>query len=273
MCVVILWMGQLMALRFENKVAVITGAASGIGLAAAMTLSESGANVVCLDVDDDGLEALRKQIEAAGRECETVSGSVADLEKIDQAIAQAVSRFGGLDLLVNNAGIAGPLKKFHAVDPADFDDMVAINLRSAWYGIKAAHAPMVSRGGGAIVNVASMAGLRPNRHHSLYGMTKAGVISLTQHAAMDFAVDNIRVNCLCPGPVETPIFEKMRDVLGDKAYETTRQRVQRRTVMNRYGTTGEQAAAISFLLSDEATFITGIAMPVDGGWSISDGHA
>jgi len=262
-----------MTQRFENKVALITGAASGIGLAAALKLSESGADVVCLDLDSDGLVALREQIEATGQKCETVSGSVADLDKIDEAISLAVSQFGGLDLMVNNAGIAGPLKKFNAVDPTDFDKMVAINLKSVWYGIKAAYAPMVTRGGGSIVNVASMAGLRPNRHHSLYGMTKAGVISLTQHAAMDFAVDNIRINCLCPGPVETPIFEKMRDVLGEKAFETTRHRVQRRTVMNRYGTTDEQAAAIAFLLSDDATFITGIAMPVDGGWSISDGHA
>lgn len=262
-----------MTQRFKNKVALITGAASGIGLAAALKLSESGADVVCLDLDSDGLVALREQIGASGRKCETVSGSVADLDKIDEAISLAVSQFGGLDLMVNNAGIAGPLKKFNAVGPADFDKMVAINLKSVWYGIKAAYAPMVTRGGGSIVNVASMAGLRPNRHHSLYGMTKAGVISLTQHAAMDFAVDNIRINCLCPGPVETPIFEKMRDVLGEKAFETTRHRVQRRTVMNRYGTTDEQAAAIAFLLSDDATFITGIAMPVDGGWSISDGHA
>ena len=264
---------KMTALRFENKVALVTGAASGIGLGATLKLSEEGAALVCLDMDSEGLAALEAQIASSGRKCKTIAGNVADLSTIDKAIEQAISLFGGLDLVVNNAGIAGPLKKFDAADPAEFDNMVAINLRSAWYGTKAAHAPMVARGGGAIVNVASMAGLRPNRYQSLYGMTKAGMISLTQHAAMDFAVDNIRVNCLCPGPVETPIFEKMRDVIGDKAYETTRGRVQRRTVMNRYGTVDEQAAAISFLLSDEASFMTGVAMPVDGGWSISDGHA
>lgn len=258
--------------QFRGKVAVITGSASGIGLATALKLSQSGADLVCLDLDEDGLTAVETEIVSAGGRCKTVCGSVADLSSIDEAIDQAVSQFGGLDLMINNAGIAGPMKKFNAVDVADFDNMVAVNLRSVWYGIKAAHAPMVARGGGSILNVSSMAGLRPNRHHSPYGMTKAGVISLTQHAAMDFAVDNIRVNCLCPGPVETPIFEKMRDKLGDKAYETTRHLVQRRTVMNRYGTTNEQAAAIAFLLSNEASFITGIAMPVDGGWSISDGR-
>jgi meso-butanediol dehydrogenase / (S,S)-butanediol dehydrogenase / diacetyl reductase len=263
----------MMGQRFGGKVAFITGGASGIGLAAALSLSEAGASIVCLDMDADGLDALHEQVESKGGRCKTVCGNVVNLSSIDEGIEQAVASFGGLDLLVNNAGIAGPLKKFNTVEVDEFDRMVAINLRSAWYGMKSAHAPMVARGGGAIVNVASMAGLRPNRHHSPYGMTKAGVISLTQHAAMDFAVDNIRVNCLCPGPVETPIFEKMRDVLGDKAYETTRRRVQQRTVMNRYGTTDEQAAAISFLLSDEASFITGIAMPVDGGWSVSDGHA
>ena len=259
--------------RFENKVGLVTGAASGIGLATALKLSEEGAGLVCLDLDQTGLANLQSQIDPEGLRCKTICGNVADLESIDAAIETAVSSFGGLDYLVNNAGIAGPMKKFDAVDIEEFDKMVAVNLRSAWYGMKAAHAPMVERGGGAIVNVASMAGLRPNRHHSPYGMTKAGVISLTQHAAMDFAVDNIRVNCLCPGPVDTPIFEKMRGVLGDKAYETTRRRVQQRTVMNRYGTTEEQASAIAFLLSDDASFMTGVAMPVDGGWAISDGHA
>ncbi len=258
--------------RFAGKSVVITGAASGIGRACALRLAEEGADIVGLDLSAEGLGALAAEVTARGARCETVVGSVADLDVVAAAIQRATDVFGGLDGLVNNAGIGGPMQPFETVKSADFDKMISINLKPVWFGMQAACAPMRARGGGGIVNVASMAGLRPNRNHALYGMTKAAVISLTHHAAMDYARDNIRVNCLCPGPVETPIFEQMRAALAPAAYESARVRVQHRTLMNRFGTAEEQAAAVAYLLSDEASFVTGIAMPVDGGWSISDGR-
>ncbi|HEY2070597.1 MAG TPA: SDR family NAD(P)-dependent oxidoreductase [Rhizomicrobium sp.] len=260
------------ARKFDGKTVVITGAASGIGRATALRLAAEGANIVALDLSREGLDALvAKVVEQHGRVI-AVAGDVSDLLMVQRAIDLAVAEFGGLDGLVNNAGIGGAMKRFDKIEPADFDAIVAVNLKPVWYGVKAAFAPMRARGGGAIVNVSSMAGLRPNKHHSPYGMSKAAVISLTQHAAMDYAPYNIRVNCLCPGPVDTPIFGQMQDAVGPAAMEGVRNRIQQRTVMNRFGTAEEQAAAIAFLLSAEASFITGVALPVDGGWNISDGQ-
>ncbi|MBS0412718.1 MAG: SDR family oxidoreductase, partial [Proteobacteria bacterium] len=251
--------------RFAQRVALITGAASGIGRAAALRLAGEGADVVAVDLSRDGLSDLQAEVGRLGRRCETVAGSVADLTVLDEAFTRAQETFGGLDMLVNNAGIAGPMQRFDTVSPEAFDEVVSVNLRATWYGVKAAFAPLKARGGGAIVNIASMAGLRPNPRHAPYGATKAAVVSLTQHAAMDFARHNIRVNCVCPGPVETPIFRQMEQGVGAEAYEAARRRIVQRTLMNRFGTPEEQASAIAFLLSDEASFITGIAMPVDGG--------
>ena len=258
--------------RLADRAIIITGAASGIGRACALRLASEGADIVAVDLDEAGLTALADQIATAGRTCEQLSGSVVELGLIDAAIERAVTRFGRLDGLVNHAGIGGPMGRVDRSSIEDFEQMIAVNLRSAWYGTKAARAPMLASGGGSILNVASMAGLVPNRHHSLYGMTKAAVISLTYHAAMDYAADGIRVNALCPGPVETPIFEQMRTNLGEEIYEGARRQLMRRTLLGRFGQADEQAAAAAFLLSEDASFITGVALPVDGGWSISDGQ-
>lgn len=261
------------AQRFQDKAALITGAASGIGQAIAQRLAREGADIVAIDLSAEGLAALAKEIDGLGRRCAVITGDVADLTTIDRAFAAAGEEFEGPHLLVNNAGVGGPMQRFDTVPLDAFNRMVAINLRPVWYAMRLAFAPMRAKGGGAILNVASMAGLRPNRHHALYGMTKAAVISLTQHAAMDYAAKGIRVNCLCPGPVETPIFEQMRQALDATAFETAQQRIKQRTLMNRLGSVEEQASAAAYLLSAEASFVTGIAMPVDGGWNISDGVA
>lgn len=258
--------------RFEQKAIVITGAASGIGRAAALRLAQEGADIVALDLSEQGLASLHDDITATGQRCETIVGSVENLDNVQAAVSRATEVYGGLDALINNAGVSGSIRRFDKIEPGEFDKMSAINLKPVWYGIKIAFEPMRNRGGGAIVNVASIAGVRPNRFAALYGMTKAAIISLTHHAAMDYASSNIRVNCLCPGPVETPIFEQMEQRLGPQGYQDARGTLLRRTLLNRMGTAQEQAAAIAYLLSDEASFITGIAMPVDGGWSVSDGQ-
>lgn len=260
------------ARRFDGKVVLITGAASGIGAATAMRVAREGGDIVAIDLSAEGLTELAGAVGALGRRCESVIGDVSDLAVVQAGLDRANGAFGGLDGLVNNAGVAGPLRRFETLRGEEFDRMVSVNLRPVWYAMAAAHPLLKARGGGAILNVSSMAGLRPNRNHALYGMTKAAVISLTQHAAMDYAADNIRVNSLCPGPVETPIFEQMRRDLGEDAYQAARRRVTQRTLLNRFGSVEEQASAAAYLLSGEAAFITGVAMPVDGGWSVSDGR-
>lgn len=254
--------------RHHDKTVLITGAGQGIGRAAAVRLADEGANLVVVDLSEDNLQSLASEVPTR---CEILAGSVADLDTIDKAFAIAQTKFGGLDGLVNNAGIGGPMKRFDQVERSEFEEIIDINLRPVWYGMQCAYKAMAGKGG-AIVNVASMAGIRPNRNQAPYGMTKAAVISLTQHASMDYAPANIRVNALCPGPVETPMFDQMKNFLDDEGYHRARKLVQSRTVMNRYGRPEEQAAAISYLLSDDASFVTGVAMPVDGGWSVSDGR-
>ncbi len=259
-------------MRFEGKVIAITGAASGIGRAIAMRLAREGASISALDVSAEGLLSLSEGIEKMGGRCVVTTGSVEEAGCLSALIDRAVGELGGLHGLVNNAGIGGPMQRFDEVSAEDFDRMVGVNLKPVWHTMRCSFSHMRSAGGGAILNVSSMAGIVPNRHHALYGMTKAAMISLTHHAAMDYAEYGIRVNALCPGPVTTPIFEQMRDSLGDQAYASAIKGLMRRTLLNRFGTADEQAAACAFLLSEEASFITGIALPVDGGWAISDGQ-
>jgi NAD(P)-dependent dehydrogenase (short-subunit alcohol dehydrogenase family) len=259
-------------MRFEGKVVAITGAASGIGRAIAIRLAREGASISALDVSAEGLSSLAAELEGMGRRCVVTVGSVGEEGNAELFIDRAVRDLGGLSGLVNNAGVSGPMQRFDTVRSEDFDRMIGINLKPVWHAMKLAFPHMRSAGGGAIVNVSSMAGIVPNRHHALYGMTKAAMISLTHHAAMDYAEYGIRVNALCPGPVETPIFDQMRNSLSDQDYAAAIRGVMRRTLLNRFGTADEQAAACAFLLSEEASFITGIALPVDGGWSISDGQ-
>lgn len=252
---------------FDGKTILITGAGSGIGRASAIRLASEGANIVGLDLSDTALEETGGLVSAQGGNWRAVAGNIADLSKLDLAFSVALNEFRGLDGLVNNAAVRGPTATMDEIGPSDFDEVVAINLKAVWYALKLARAPMRSRGGGAIVNIASMAAMRPNPRLPLYGMTKAGVVSLTLQAALDYAKDGVRVNCVCPGPVKTSMSQGFVSHLPLQEANEIHRRIARTTALNRYGEPEELAAAIRFLLSADASFITGAIMPVDGGSS------
>ena len=249
-------MGQL-----DGRVAVITGAASGMGAAAALLFSREGAHVVLADLNGPGGEAAAKAASEAGKRCVFQRTDVSAEADIQALVARALSEFGRLDVMFNNAGIAGAIGPLEGVSVEDWDRTQAVCLRGVFLGIKHAVAPMRAQGGGAIVSTASIAGIDgyPNLH--AYCAAKAGVVNLTRSASIEFAADNIRINCIAPGGVSTPIlapggrFDKAAaDAMLEKAQP-----------LPIAGQPEDIAQAALFLASDAARFITGHCLVVDGG--------
>jgi NAD(P)-dependent dehydrogenase (short-subunit alcohol dehydrogenase family) len=243
-------------MRLAGKVAIVTGAASGIGRATARLLAAEGAKVVAVDLN-----------EAAGRELEgeSVVFVAADVSRgadVERAVATAVERFGGLDILFNNAGIA-IFKTLEETSEEEWDRVVDVNLKACYLGIKHAIPAMRARGGGAIVNTASVPGFATAAGVGAYGATKHGVIGLTKAAALELAGDNIRVNAVCPGAVDTPLMRENLRAVGDEAEEL--RKIAQSEPIGRVGQPDEIARAVLFLVSDEASFATGAPFLIDGG--------
>ena len=247
-----------MAGRLDGKVAVITGAGSGMGRAMASLFAEEGAKVVCADISGSQ-EDVAAAIGTAAVAVRTDVSSSADIRAM---IATAEARFGKLDILCNNAGISTPEKQLHEYDEDLFDTVVAVNLKGVFLGMKYGIAAMLKTGGGAIVNTASAAGLAAWKLNSAYGATKAGVVQLTKCAALDYARQNIRVNAVCPGITWTGMVTGSAELTVPPADAP----LPPGTPMERWGLASEIAGAALFLASDEASFVTGTAVPVDGGY-------
>jgi NAD(P)-dependent dehydrogenase (short-subunit alcohol dehydrogenase family) len=237
---------------FEGRSAIVTGGASGIGLATARRLRDEGARVAIFDVDGAGGERAAREVGGLAFEVD-----VRDGVRVDEATREAARALGGLSLLVANAG-AGFLAPLHESPPEAFERMVAVNLAGAWHALRAAIPLLLAGGGGAIVNVASASALRPTRGESLYSAAKAGVVALTQAAALEVG-PAVRVNCVLPGMIRTPLSEGLFRAPG------LLDPVREATPLGRTGTAEEVADVIVFLGSDLARFVTGQNLVVDGG--------
>lgn len=244
--------------RLAGKIAVITGAGSGMGRAMATLFASEGAKVVCADVSGRQEEVAH----AIGGDAIGVQVDVSQSDQVRAMIAAAEDRFGRIDILCNNAGIAAPPLPLHEIDVDTFDAVNAVNLKGVFLGMKHGIAAMLKTGGGAIVNTASAAGISAWPLNGGYGPSKAGVIQLTKVAAIDHADDNIRVNAICPGITWTGMVGEA-DAMDGAPPGTP---VPPGTPMGRWARPHEIAATALFLASDEASFITGTAVPVDGGY-------
>jgi NAD(P)-dependent dehydrogenase (short-subunit alcohol dehydrogenase family) len=247
--------------RLEGKVALITGAASGMGMVAASLFADEGARVVLSDVADDAGEAVAKEIEAAGHEATYVHADVSSASDAEAMIAATLERFGGLHVLYNNAGVM--LAEDGSVDATDdsvWDRTLAINVKGVAHGCKYGIPAMIDSGGGSVVNVASfVAWMGAATSQTAYTASKGAVVAMTREIAVEYARRGIRCNALCPGPIDTPL---LAELLSDPA------RRQRRFVhipMGRLGRAEELARAALFLASDDSSYMTGTSLIVDGG--------
>jgi NAD(P)-dependent dehydrogenase (short-subunit alcohol dehydrogenase family) len=239
------------------KISLVTGAASGLGRAVALALSARGDRVALCDRDASGLETTASMIGAAGGAVVAVPCDVTNADGAAAAVAAASEHFGGLDYAVNNAGIEGDRARTGDYDFDEWRRVLAVNLDGVFLCMKAEIAAMLPRGGGAIVNVGSTASLGGAAGMPAYTASKHAVLGLTRAAALDYADRGIRINTLCPGSFRTPMSERLFGV--DMAG------MAQKTPMPRLGTLEEIAAAVLFLCSDASAFMTGAALPVEGG--------
>jgi NAD(P)-dependent dehydrogenase (short-subunit alcohol dehydrogenase family) len=251
--------------RYAGKVAIVTGGANGIGAAVTQHLARGGARVVVGDLDGD---AAVKQATSLGGDDQAVGveADVATEKGVGALLQAALDNFGTLDLVHANAGITGPAKNLIDFDVDDFDRVFAVNARGAFLTVREAMRYFAKEGKpGAIVNTASTAGVRGYRMRVAYATSKHGVVGLTRVAALEGAPLGVRVNAICPGPTETQFITSVAKEWGDGDIDKGRAEMSQSVPLARLGTTDEIAALVAWLLSDEASYVTGAIVPADGG--------
>ena len=250
-----------MAGTLDGKVAFITGGGSGIGQATAKVFAREGARIVVADIDESGGRQTVSEIADLGAEALFVLADVSEEDQVISAIRQTVDHFGGLDCAFNNAGIGGEFTPLANYSRKAWDRVIAVNLTGVWLCVQQEIRYMVANGGGAIVNTASTAGLRGSPLIPAYSASKHGVIGITKSAAKGYGKDGIRVNAVCPGVIETPLAAPLID---DPSISEP---LLARYALGRFGRPAEVGEVVAWLCSDAASFVTGIAMPVDAGYT------
>lgn len=249
-------------MKLASKVALITGAGSGMGRAGALLFAVEGAKVAVADIDRRAAELTAREIEAAGGKAIALGADVSKKEDAQAMVAATIAKLGVPDIVYNNAGIEGESAFLAQMTEEAFDRVIAVNLRGVWLGMKYALPHMAAKGRGSIINTASIAGMVAMRGAAAYCAAKAGVIALTRVAALEYGRYNIRVNCICPGTIDTPMMRRVHggkvppQALGPSA-----------AVLGRAAEPEEIAKMALFLASDDASFATGAPFVVDGGWT------
>lgn len=249
------------AANVENKRILITGGASGIGAEVALLLAQRGAKVMIADLSAENSEKTKKQASNHGTSLLTHAVDVSDAKSVKNLFAAAMQQLGGLDVVINNAGIDHDPAPMHELSDDDFDRNIAVNLKGVWHCMRAAIACMAPNGGGHVINVASVAGLRSSPMISAYSAAKHGVVGLTKSAAVEYARANIRFNAVCPSFVDTPMVQNTMAKLDERG----RKALVKANPMKRLGKPDEIAGAMAWMCSDESSFMTGQTMVLDGG--------
>ena len=251
-------------MKLANKVALITGAGSGMGRATALLFAAEGAKVAAVDINQAQVQETAAEIAKKGADALAIRADVSKSEDARRMVDETVAKFGGLNVVYNNAGIEGDSAFLSNMTEEQFDRVIAINLRGVFLGMKYALPHLIKAGGGSIINQASIAGMVAVRGGAGYCASKAGVIALTRVAALEYGRYNIRVNSICPGAIETPMAQRIR-----QGAPPNPKAIQRISVLGRMAEADEIAKTALFLASDDSSFATGAPFVIDGGWTVS----